>query len=125
MYIAKEENKDMIIWGTGKPLREFIFSKDVANLTSLLYENYKGTDPVILSSSEEISIKELVDIMAEIFNFKGNIKFDSSKPDGQFRKPSDNTVIKDLYPDYTFTNIYDGLSESIEWFVQNYETARK
>jgi len=125
MFLADRNKTDMIIWGSGKPLREFIFSEDVANLTSLLYENYTGKDPVILSSDEEVSIKDLVSIMAEIFNFKGNIKFDSSKPDGQFRKPSDNTKIKELYPDYRFTDIYNGLKQSIEWFIQNYESARK
>jgi GDP-L-fucose synthase len=125
MYIAQKENTDMIIWGSGNPLREFIFSKDVANLTTMLYNDYQDNSPVILSSDEEISIKELVGILAELFNFKGNIKFDDSKPDGQFRKPSDNTKIKDLYPNYTFTNIYNGLKESVEWFIQNYEYARK
>ena len=125
MYIAQKKNTDMIIWGSGNPLREFIFSKDVANLTTMLYYDYQDNSPVILSSDEEISIKDLVGILAELFNFKGNIKFDDSKPDGQFRKPSDNTKIKDLYPNYTFTNIYNGLKESVEWFIQNYEYARK
>ena len=125
MYIAKEKKEDLTIWGSGKPLREFIFSKDVANLTSLLYQNYKGKDPVILSSSEEFSIKEVVEMMVEIFGFKGSIKFDTSKPEGQFRKPSDNTKIKDMFPSYKFTDMYVGLKESIDWFVENYENARK
>ena len=55
-FTAEQMGEDVEIWGSGKPLREFIFSKDVARLTELLYDNYEGGDPVILSSSEEISI---------------------------------------------------------------------
>lgn len=124
-YIAKENKGDVEIWGSGKPLREFIFSKDVAKLTELLYDNYTEGIPVILSSSEEISIKDVVLLIAEIFDFKGNIKFDLSKPEGQFRKPSDNSHIRSMFPNFKFTPIEDGLKESIEWFVNNYPNLRK
>jgi GDP-L-fucose synthase len=117
--------EDVEIWGSGKPLREFIFSKDVAKLTELLYDNYEGGDPVILSSSFEISIRDVVSIIADIFEFKGNIKFDQTKPEGQFRKPSDNSVIKNMFPDFKFTPIEDGLKESIDWFIENYPNIRK
>ena len=124
-FVASENGEDVTIWGSGSPLREFIFSKDVANLTELLYDNYTEGIPVILSSSDEISIKDLVYLIAEIFEFKGNIKFDKSKPEGQFRKPSDNSVIKTMFPDFKFTPIEEGLSESINWFRENYPNVRK
>ena len=91
----------------------------------MLYEKYYGVDPVILSPSEEISIKDAVLMIAEIFEFKGNVIFDSSKPDGQLRKPSDNSVIKSMFPDYKFTPIETGLRKSITWFIENYENIRK
>lgn len=125
MYLAKQNNTDFVVWGSGSPLREFIFSEDVAELTMMLYEKYDGVDPVILSTSEEISIKDAVLMIAEIFEFKGNVIFDSSKPDGQLRKPSDNSVIKSMFPDYKFTPIETGLRKSITWFIENYENIRK
>ena len=124
-YLAQEKGEDVTIWGSGKPLREFIFSKDVAKLTELLYDNYDNGTPVILSTGTEISIKDVVSIIAECFNFKGNIKFDTSKPEGQFRKPSDNSVIKGMFPDFKFTGIEEGLKESVEWFLTNYPNVRK
>ena len=125
MYLANQNNTDFVVWGSGSPLREFIFSEDVAELTMMLYEKYDGVDPVILSTSEEISIKDVVLMIAEIFEFKGNVIFDSSKPDGQLRKPSDNSVIKSMFPDYKFTPIETGLRKSITWFIENYENIRK
>jgi GDP-L-fucose synthase len=124
-YIAKNSGSDVTIWGSGNPLREFIFSQDVAKLTELLYESYDDGVPVILSTGQEISIKDIVHLIAEIFDFKGNIIFDTSKPEGQFRKPSDNSVIKDMFPDFKFTPIEEGLKTSIDWFIQNYPNVRK
>ncbi len=124
-YLATENKEDVTIWGSGKPLREFIFSKDVAKLTELLYDNYDDKTPVILSTGTEISIGDVVSIIAECFNFKGNIKFDTDKPEGQFRKPSDNSVIRDMFPDFKFTGIEEGLKESVEWFLANYPNVRK
>ena len=62
--------------------------------------------------------------MAKIFGFKGRIVFDSSKPDGQLRKPSDNSVFKSMYPDYKFTPFEEGLEKSIDWFIKNYPKVR-
>ena len=124
-YLAKKNNTPVEIWGTGKPLREFIYSEDVANLTSRLLENYSGSDPVILSTSQEVSIAELAEIINNSINYKGKIIYQKEKPDGQFRKPSDNSVIKDLFPDFKFTPIEEGIQKSIDWFERNYREARK
>jgi GDP-L-fucose synthase len=124
-YLAKERNEDVTIWGSGNPLREFIFSKDVAKLVELLYDNYNSGVPVILSTGEEVSIGDMVSMIAEIFEFKGKIIFDKDKPEGQFRKPSDNSVIKGMFPDFKFTPVKEGLRESVEWFISNYPNVRK
>ena len=124
-YLAKQNNTPFVIWGSGKPLREFIFSKDVAKLTEWVLNEYNETEPIILSTSEEISIKEVVSIITEIMDFNGDVLFDSSKPDGQFRKPSDNNKIKKYLPDFKFTSLYDGLNETINTFIKNYEYVRK
>jgi GDP-L-fucose synthase len=124
-YLAKLNNTPFEVWGSGKPLREFIFNKDVAELTKWVLDNYNESEPIILSTSEEISIKEVVDIIVELMDFKGEVIFNTSKPDGQFRKPSDNSKIKKYLPDFKFTPLYDGLKETIEWFEKNYENIRK
>jgi len=124
-YLARENKTPLTIWGSGKPLREFIFSKDVAKLTEWVLYNYNENEPIILSTSEEISIGDVVDMIVEIMNFKGEIIFDSSKPDGQFRKPSDNSKIKNYLPDFKFTPLYEGLKETIEYFEKNYTIIRK
>jgi GDP-L-fucose synthase len=124
-YLARENKTPLSIWGSGKPLREFIFSRDIAKLTEWVLENYNENEPIILSTSEENSIREVVDIIVELMNFKGEVIFDSSKPDGQFRKPSDNTKIKTYLPNFEFTPLYEGLKETIEFFENNYSFVRK
>ena len=124
-YLARENKTDFTIWGTGKPLREFIFSKDVGKLTEWVLDNYEEDEPIILSTSDEISIKDLVDIIVELMNYKGNVIWDNTKPDGQYRKPSDNSKIKKYLPDFKFTPIYEGLKETIEYFQKNYNFIRK
>lgn len=123
-YIAKETNTPLVIWGSGKPLREFIYNKDVTKLTEWVLENYNENEPIILSTSEEISIKDVVDMISELMNFKGEIIFDSTKPNGQYRKPSDNSKIKNYLPDFKFIPLYDGLKETINWSELNYKTIR-
>lgn len=124
MYLAKKNNTEFKAWGSGTPLREFIFSEDVARLTRLLYDNYDGADPVILSTSEEMSIRSIVETIADLMDYDGEIIFDKTKPDGQHRKPSDNSVIKSMFPDFKFTPIREGLKKSIDWFNENYPKVR-
>jgi GDP-L-fucose synthase len=125
LYLCQRDNTDFIVWGSGKPLREFIYSKDIAKLTEWAIENYDESEPIIFTNSNEISIADLVDLLVKEFNFKGVVKFDSSKPDGQFRKPSDNTKLKSYLPDFKFTPIEEGIKETVKWFIENYENARK
>lgn len=124
-FLARENKTDFKIWGTGKPLREFIFSKDVAKLTEWVLDHYEENEPIILSTSDEISIENVVGMIVEIMNFKGNVIYDTSKPEGQFRKPSDNHKIKHYLPNFEFTPFYDGLKETIEYFEKNYNVIRK
>jgi GDP-L-fucose synthase len=124
-FLARENKTPLTIWGSGDPLREFIFSRDVAVLSEWVLHNYNENEPIILSTSEEISIREVVDIIVEIMNFKGKVVFDTSKPDGQFRKPSDNSKIKNHLPNFKFTDLFDGLKETIEFFEKNYNILRK
>jgi GDP-L-fucose synthase len=124
-YLAKQSNKPFNVWGSGKPLREFIYSKDVAKLTEWVLDNYDEKEPIILSTSEEVSIKEVVNMIVKHMSFEGDVIWEDDKPDGQFRKPSDNSKLLSYLPDFKFTSLDDGLKETIEWFVDNYESCRK
>jgi len=125
MYLSQKNNDPFEVWGTGKPLREFIYSKDVADLTEWVMNNYDEDEPIILSTSQEISIRDLVDLLVQEFNFKGKVIFNESKPDGQYRKPSDNSKIKSYLPNFQFTPIEKGIKETVNWFIENYESTRK
>jgi GDP-L-fucose synthase len=125
VYLAKKNNTDVSVWGSGKSLREFIYSKDVANISEKLIDIYNDDKPIIISNSNEVSIEEIMVTICDIFNFKNNIIFDTSKPEGQFRKPSDNTYLKSIIGDYEFTSLRKGLEETIEYFNINYNKIRK
>ncbi|EJF51912.1 nucleoside-diphosphate-sugar epimerase [Saprospira grandis DSM 2844] len=124
-FLAREKGEDLSVWGSGKPLREFIFSEDVAQLSDWAVSNYTEAEPLIFSTSEEVSIKEMVEMIVELLNFKGKLIWQSDKPDGQFRKPSDNSKIRSLLPNFQFTPVYEGLKKTISWFEENYPQIRK
>lgn len=124
-YLAKQNNTAFEVWGSGKPLREFIYSQDVADIIDLLLEKYDGTEPVIISNPKEYSIKDVVDLIVKYMEFEGEVVWLSDKPDGQFRKPSSNKRLLSIIGDYNFTPLEEGLKTTIEWFNENYETIRK
>ena len=124
-YIAKENNTDLVVWGDGSSLREFIYSEDIGKLTNWALENYNEAEPIIFTTSDEISIKDLVDIIVTEVGFEGKVVFDTDKPNGQYRKPSDNSKLLSYLPDFEFTPIDVGIRKTIEWINSNYETIRK
>ena len=124
-YLAKKNRKTFEVWGDGTPLREFVYSKDVANIVDLLIQKYTGTEPVIISNPTEYSIKQVVDLIVEYMGFKGKVKWLTDKPNGQHRKPSSNAKLLSIIGDYEFTTLEKGLKESIEWFILNYPNVRK
>jgi len=124
-YLAKINNSDFEVWGSGNPLREFIYSKDIGKLTNWALENYDESEPIIFSTSQEISIKNLVGLIVDNMKFTGKVVFDTTKPEGQFRKPADNSKLKSYLPDFEFTSVETGIKETVEWFITNYENCRK
>ena len=123
-FLARERGENLEVWGTGKPLREFIFAQDVARLTEWAIENYDEAEPIFFSTSEETSIKELVEMIVELLNFKNKLIWRSDRPDGQLRKPSSHEKLKKHLPDFQFTALYEGLKQTIEWFENNYPNVR-
>ena len=123
-FLAKKNKAEFLIWGSGKPLREFVYSEDIAKLTLWAIENYSENSSIIFSSGIEISIKNLVELITKNMNFKGKVVFDTTKPDGQFRKPSDTSKLQKYYPDFKFTPIEQGIKKTIDWFLSNYPNVR-
>jgi len=117
---AKENNKkEVIVWGTGKPTREFLYVKDAVKGIILAVEEYDKPDPVNLGAGFEISIKELAELIGKLIGFKGVIMWDKSKPDGQPRRMLDVSKAKKEFGFEAQTKFEEGLKETIDWYLQN------
>ncbi|KAJ6464139.1 hypothetical protein C8R47DRAFT_1156519 [Mycena vitilis] len=125
-YLAKKNGTPFIVSGTGKPLRQFIFSYDLAKLFIWMLRDYDDVEPIILSvgEDEEVSIKEVTDAIVKAVGFEGHYSFDTTKADGQFRKPASNKKLLERMGGFQFTPFEQALAISVKWFVENYDTAR-
>jgi len=104
-------------WGTGKASREFIYAGDAAEGILLATEHYNGSEPVNIGAGFEITIKELVEKIAKLTGFAGEIRWDRSKPDGQPRRRLDTSKAKNLFGFEAKTNFDEGLKATIDWYV--------
>ena len=120
-YEAKINDTDFVVWGDGSPLRQFMFSNDIAEIINWSVDNWKEDKPLMAVNEKEFSIKEIANIIADIIDIpKNKIKYDKTKPNSQFRKPAKSDVNW-----YDFTPIENGINDTIEWFIKNYDNARK
>lgn len=122
-----QEEKEFVVYGSGKPLRQFIYSLDLARLFIWVLRSYDSVDPIILSVDEsaEVSIAQLAESIAKAFGFRGKITFDSSKADGQFKKTASNKKLREHLPDFKFQAFDSAIKESVGWYLKNYDNARK
>jgi GDP-L-fucose synthase len=126
-YLAKKNGTPFEVWGSGSPLRQFIYSGDLAALTVWVLRSYDSTDPIILSVPEEkeVTIKDVALMIRDAMKFEGEVKFDTTKADGQYKKTASNEKLAGLRPDFQFTPMREGLQKACDWFVENYDTCRK
>lgn len=118
VYDAKENNDDHItVWGTGKATREFLYIEDCAEAIVLATEKYNKPDPVNVGAGFEISIKDLIQLIVNLMEFKGDIKWDATKPDGQPRRMLDISRAKEEFGFRASTPFEKGLKRTIEWYV--------
>ncbi|OBR89885.1 GDP-L-fucose synthase [Clostridium ragsdalei P11] len=116
---AKINNKSEVeIWGTGKPLREFLYVDDMADGCVFLMENYDGEQHVNIGTGKEVTIGELAQMIKEVVGFKGELKFNTSKPDGTPRKLLDVSKLEGLGWKYKM-ELKEGISTSYEWYLKN------
>ncbi|KAH9962135.1 hypothetical protein BC827DRAFT_1199182 [Russula dissimulans] len=123
--LAKRNNTPFIVFGSGKPLRQFVYSYDLAKLFIWQLREYDEIDPVILSvgEDEEVSIKQVADAIVAAVGFEGEYKFDPSRADGQFRKPASNQKLLSLLGGkFPFTPFEEALRDTVQWIVEHYET---
>lgn len=114
---AQAQGKDQIIlWGDGTPTREFIYVEDAAEGLLLATERYNGAEPFNLGSGQEISIKELANLIARLTGFHGEIVWDTSKPNGQPRRALDTQRAEEYFGFRAVMPFEEGLTRTIEWY---------
>lgn len=114
---ARDAGADHIdVWGTGSASREFLYVDDAAEGIVLAAERYDGAEPVNLGVGREITIRELVELIARLTRFDGDIRWDPSRPDGQPRRALDTSRARDRFGFVAATSFEDGLRRTIEWY---------
>ncbi len=118
---ARDKNlKDVVVWGTGKATREFLFVEDAAEAIVLATEKYNKQHPINIGAAFEISIRDLVKLIKRITGYKGTIVWDKTKPDGQPRRKLDTSRAEKEFGFKSRTNFETGLIKTIEWYQKNH-----
>jgi len=121
-YLANKNKEKMVIWGDGSPLRQIIYSDDLAKLILWSLDNWKDEEPFMAINPNEITILEIAKEICKNFNINDDdLIFDSEKPKGQHRKPAASNAPSE----FKFTELSDGITETINWFLENYPNVRK
>jgi len=112
----KENKNEIVVWGTGNATREFLYVEDATEGIMLATEKYDKPEPVNLGAGFEISIKDLVELIAKLTGFKGKIIWDTTKPDGQPRRCLDTSKAEKEFGFKAKTPFEEGLKKTIEWY---------
>ena len=116
----KKKHEQIVIWGTGKASREFLYVEDAAEAIILATEKYNKPKPINIGAGFEISVKDLVVLISKLMSFKGKIKWDTTKPDGQPRRCLDISRAGQEFNFKAKTGFKEGLERTIEWYKNNY-----
>lgn len=123
-YEAKmNEEPEVLLWGTGRATREFLYVEDAAEGILLATQRYDGPEPVNLGCGQEISIRELAQLVKEVVGFQGRIAWDDSKPDGQPRRSLDTSRAKKLFGFSATTPFDEGLQQTARWYIEQFKDA--
>jgi GDP-L-fucose synthase len=112
------------VWGTGTASREFLFVEDAARGIADATEKYDGAEPVNLGAGFEISMRDLAELLQRLSGFKGELRFDPTKPDGQPRRCLDTSRAEAMFGFKARVSFEEGLKRTIEWYRNNKNSAR-
>lgn len=125
IYEGKKEGKKVLLWGDGSPLREFTYSENISDILIWMLNNYNSISPLNIGNTSEYSISDVAKLICKHLNFDyNNIIWDTSKPMGQYKKPSSSKELFDLGCKVNYTSLDDGLKSTCEWFIKNYPNIR-
>jgi GDP-L-fucose synthase len=116
---VRRGDSEIVAWGTGQATREFLYAEDAAEGIVLATEHYDGDEPVNLGAGFEISIKDLVEMIAAITNFRGKIVWDTTKPDGQPRRMLDTSRAEKFFGFKAKVSFEEGLKRTADWYVRH------
>jgi GDP-L-fucose synthase len=111
--------EEVVLWGDGSPTREFLYVEDCAAALALAAERYDGAEPVNIGTGDEISIRELAELVAELTGFDGKLTWDPTKPNGQPRRRLDTSRARELFGFEAQTQLREGLERTIAWYRQS------
>jgi GDP-L-fucose synthase len=114
-----ESGEEVVLWGDGSPTREFLFVEDAADGIVLATKRYDGIEPVNLGSGEEISIRDLAELIADATGFEGEIVWDTSKPSGQPRRNLDTSRAEAAFGWRAHTPLRDGIARTVAWYREH------
>jgi|TARA_R110000824_G_scaffold125178_5_gene284138 GDP-L-fucose synthase len=124
-YEAQITGTPVVLWGDGKPIREFTFAPDIAHILLHLLENYDDEHPINIGNTDAISILDLALLVKKEIGYTGEIVWDITKPSGQFKKPSSNQKLLNLgWEKKNYTSLYSGLKKVCKWFKLSYPQVR-
>jgi len=118
-YANKNNEKTLKLMGTGKPLRQYICSEDMAKILLLLLKKYDDGEPINIATNENLSIKEIAETAIKATKSNLKIEFDKKSPDGQFRKDLSNDKLFNIIGNFEFTSLYEGINKTYEWYKNN------
>jgi GDP-L-fucose synthase len=122
---VEADSSHIDVWGTGRATREFLYVDDCAEGILLAAERYDDPEPMNLGSNSEVAIRDLAELIAELTGFDGELRWDSSKPDGQPRRAVDAARAHELIGFEAPTDLPEGLRRTIDWYRVNRETAER
>lgn len=120
-FTNKKGDKILNLIGTGKPLRQYIYSEDLAKILLILLDRYDDEDPVNISSDSNLSIKEIAETAIKVTRSNLKIEFDNKSPDGQYRKDLSSKKLFNIIGNFEFTPLEEGIKKTYEWFKQEEE----
>jgi len=122
---ARKQNlTEVVAWGSGRPVRDFVYVRDVCEALLIAAEKYSGPDLITISSGKPVTIKELTEEVARVSGYHGKVVWDTSKPDAQMEKLFDVSRMRERLGYECPTSLSEGLGLTAQWLADNYDRAR-